>query len=179
MISLAIQDTLRQIAWIARVNDDREAKTISSSYKLSLLSEKEQQHRDSNATRAIFIEADRERMMQVLINLLDNALKFTRENDTISVIVEEQENEDDNIKEVVVNIKDTGTGIDPEIMPKLFTKFCTKSSSVTRTTGTGLGLYIAKSIIEAHDGRIWANNNAQDSGATFAFSLLLSNKDQD
>ena len=90
--------------------------------------------------------------------------------------MKEQENENNDSKEVIVSIKDTGTGIDPEVIPRLFTKFCTKSSSVTRTIGTGLGLYIAKSIIEAHGGRIWAQNNAhQGSGATFAFSLPSSN----
>ena len=65
-------------------------------------------------------------------------------------------------------MKDTGTGIDPEIMPRLFTKFATKSD-----TGTGLGLYISKSIVEAHGGRIWAMSNADERGATFHFSLPL------
>jgi signal transduction histidine kinase len=68
-----------------------------------------------------------------------------------------------------VSIKYTGSGIDAEILPRLFTKFATKS-----TTGTGLGLYISKNIIEAHSGRIWAENNKDNGsgGATFSFSLL-------
>ena len=69
-------------------------------------------------------------------------------------------------------MKDTGQGIDPEILPNLFTKFATKSE----TTGTGLGLFISKSIIEAHGGRIWAQNNADGKGATFSFSLPIVNK---
>jgi signal transduction histidine kinase len=66
-----------------------------------------------------------------------------------------------------VSISDTGIGIDSEILPRLFTKFATKS-----TTGTGLGLFISKSIIEAHGGKIWGENN-DDKGATFAFSLPI------
>jgi signal transduction histidine kinase len=70
-------------------------------------------------------------------------------------------------EEVVVSIKDTGIGIDSEILPKLFTKFATKSD----IGGTGLGLFIAKSIVESHGGKIWAENNANGKGATFSFSL--------
>jgi two-component system, OmpR family, sensor histidine kinase VicK len=71
---------------------------------------------------------------------------------------------------VIFSVKDTGQGIDPEILPRLFTKFATKSE----TGGTGLGLFISKSIIEAHGGKIWAENNTDGKGATFAFSLPLS-----
>jgi two-component system sensor histidine kinase VicK len=71
--------------------------------------------------------------------------------------------------EVLVSIKDTGAGIDPEILPRLFTKFSSKS-----VAGTGLGLFISKSIVEAHGGKIWAQNNRDGKGATFAFSLPLS-----
>jgi two-component system sensor histidine kinase VicK len=178
IISTAIQDTQRQSRGVnIAANSYCKAKVISSSYKLLSLTGKEQCLENNNAATAIFVLADRERIMQVLTNLLDNAFKFTEEIGTISIKVEEQENENNDGKEVIVSIKDTGTGIDPEIMPRLFTKFCTKSSPVTATRiiGTGLGLYIAKSIIEAHGGRIWAQNNTQDSGSTFAFSLPLSN----
>ena len=71
---------------------------------------------------------------------------------------------------VIISIEDTGTGIDPEILPRLFTKFTTKSDK-----GTGLGLYISKRIIEAHGGRIWGENNTGGKGATFTFSLPLNN----
>jgi signal transduction histidine kinase len=67
-----------------------------------------------------------------------------------------------------VSIKDTGTGIDSDIMPHLFTKFVSKSP-----VGTGLGLFISKSIVQAHGGRIWAENNHDGKGATFRFSLPI------
>jgi signal transduction histidine kinase len=102
----------------------------------------------------------------VISNLLGNAIKFTKEG-TISIITEIEEN--GHSKEVIVSIKDTGEGIDPEIYPRLFTKFATKS-----ITGTCLGLFISKNIIEAHGGKIWAENNSDGKGATFAFSLPLS-----
>ena len=70
-----------------------------------------------------------------------------------------------------VTVKDTGSGIDSEIMPRLFEKFATKSDQVEQ--GTGLGLYVSKKIIEAHGGRIWGENNPDGKGATFAFTLPL------
>ncbi len=119
---------------------------------------------------AFLVEADRERIIQVISNLLNNAVKFTEEKrGEIYVAAEEKEKAD---QEVVVTIKDTGVGIDSEILPRLFTKFATTSQ-----TGTGLGLFICKSIIEAHGGKIWALNNANSKGgATFAFSLPISKK---
>ena len=91
---------------------------------------------------------------------------------SITVIVEERKKNDINSKsdEILVSIKDTGTGIHPEVLPKLFTKFTTKSMR----GGTGLGLFISKSIIEMHGGKIWATNNTEeneDVGSTFTFSL--------
>ncbi|MFZ0510373.1 MAG: hybrid sensor histidine kinase/response regulator [Candidatus Nitrosopolaris sp.] len=113
------------------------------------------------------IEADRDRISQVISNLLSNALKFTNENDTIDVTIEKKDT--GSIGGVTVSIKDTGTGIDPEIFPRLFTKFTTKSYR-----GTGLGLFICKSIVEAHGGKIWAKNNSNGKkGATFAFNIPL------
>ena len=111
----------------------------------------------------IFIQADKGRITQVILNLLSNAVKSTEEG-TISVILEKKEDND----HVVISLKDTGTGIDPEILPRLFTKFARKSF-----TGTGLGLYISKSIVEAHGGKIGGENNSDGRGATFAFSLPL------
>jgi signal transduction histidine kinase len=120
---------------------------------------------EPNSKDNIFIEADRGRIIQVISNLIGNAIKFTKEG-TISVITEEKDNQ------VVVSLKDTGTGIDPEILPQLFSKFVTKSFQ-----GIGLGLFISKSIVEAHGGRIWAENNSDNRGATFSFSLPISNHD--
>ena len=111
----------------------------------------------------IFIQADKGRITQVIFNLLSNAVKSTEEG-TISVSLEKKEDND----HVVISVKDTGQGINPDIMPKLFTKFATKSQ-----TGTGLGLFISKSIVEAHGGRIWAENNSDSKGATFSFSLPM------
>jgi two-component system sensor histidine kinase VicK len=129
---------------------------------------------DNNNSDDIFVEADKERITQVLTNLLDNALKFTKENDAISIVVEGTEDNKSNNAEVIIRIKDSGVGIDPKILPFLFTKFCTKPPPVSRIRGTGLGLYICKWIIEAHGGRIWAyNNNIQDKGATVSFSLPI------
>ena len=115
------------------------------------------------------IEADRQRITQVISNILNNAIKFTEEKrGEVNVIVEKEENQVGKGQEVVVSIKDRGSGIDREITSRLFNKFVTKSE-----TGTGLGLFICKSIIEAHGGKIWAQNNADGRGSTFAFSLPL------
>jgi two-component system sensor histidine kinase VicK len=121
-------------------------------------------------SRDIFIEADKGRTNQVIHNLLDNSLKFTYSG-TIAITAE-MKKEDGNVNdEVVVWVKDTGTGIDSQIFPRLFSKFATKSE----VGGTGLGLFISKSIVEAHGGRIWAENNSEGrKGATFYFSLPLS-----
>jgi signal transduction histidine kinase len=109
----------------------------------------------------VLVNADKTRLSQVFANLLNNAIAFTR-NGAI-VITVKKDSEDT----VTVSVADGGPGIDAEIMSRLFTKFATKSDK-----GTGLGLFISKSIIEAHGGRIWAENNA-DRGATFHFTLPL------
>ncbi len=148
------------------------ARTISASSKISRPPQ-EAEHCNYD-DRNICIDADRERIIQVITNLLDNAFKFTKENDTISIVIQVRENKHiNNTKEVIVSVSDTGPGIDNDIIPSLFTKFCTKSLSITKNTGTGLGLYISKSIIEEHGGRIWVENNAHEKGATFAFSLPI------
>ena len=133
----------------------------------------------------IAIYADKIRIFEVLSNIIENAIRFS-ENELIDISVkllqnntegdeEEHKNKEtvDNYSAattiptaVVVSIKDGGKGIDKEILPQLFTKFVTKSY-----TGTGLGLYLAKKIIEAHGGKIWAKNNKDGKGATFSFSL--------
>jgi two-component system sensor histidine kinase VicK len=114
------------------------------------------------------IDADRDRITQVISNLLNNAIKFTSEK-TEGVISISAERKNSNQEQVIVNIKDSGEGINPEILPRLFTKFATRSFS-----GTGLGLYISKSIVEAHNGKMWAENNPDGVGATFTFTLPLS-----
>ena len=122
-----------------------------------------------------FVEADRHRVTQVISNLLNNAIKFIKEEGkegeggTVSITLEKKK-EEDNQQEVLISIKDSGVGIHSDIIPRLFSKFATKSEK-----GTGLGLFISKSIVEAHGGKIWAENNVSDGsaekGATFTFSL--------
>jgi signal transduction histidine kinase len=129
----------------------------------------------------ILINADKGRITQIISNLLSNAVKFIKKGGrggTVIVDIEKkgvrrigQENKE---HDVVVSIKDDGPGIDPEIMPRLFTKFATKSD-----IGTGLGLFISKSIVEAHGGKIWAKNNLDGNGATFSFSLRISKNSND
>jgi signal transduction histidine kinase len=98
---------------------------------------------------------------------LSNAIKFTKEDNIIVSAVRITDGNNDKV--INVSVKDTGVGIDPEILPRLFSKFTTKSDA----GGTGLGLFISKSIIEAHGGRIWAENNANGKGATFSFNLPI------
>lgn len=118
-----------------------------------------------NSNKSIYVRGDKMRLSQVLHNLLDNAGKFTKKGSiTVTTVIKSDK--------VQVTVKDTGIGIHPEIFPKLFSKFVTKSDR-----GTGLGLFISKSIIEAHGGNIWAESDSQQKGATFIFTLPLLNQD--
>lgn len=114
----------------------------------------------------INIEGDKVRISQVVSNLLSNSIKFTKEEGSIIITSEQKKEGNKNI--VVVSVKDAGPGIDSEILPRLFTKFASKSEM----GGTGLGLYISKSIIDAHRGEIWYDNNI-GKGAIFSFSLPI------
>jgi signal transduction histidine kinase len=119
----------------------------------------------------IFVEADKGRLNQVIANLLNNAIKFT-ENGVITITARKQNSSSSsqhtNKRLAIVSIKDTGYGIDQEVLTKLFSKFATKSEK-----GMGLGLYISKNIIEAHGGRIWAENNIDGKGATLTFTIPI------
>ena len=128
------------------------------------------------------VDADCRRIGQVISNLIDNSIKSISEQDigrgVISISIEKTINAITTIRDdydsqhmVIVSIKDTGIAIDNEILPRLFTKFATKSFQ-----GTGLGLYISKNIIEAHGGKIWAENNKDGIGATITFTLPLTNR---
>jgi len=130
----------------------------------------------------ILIEADKERLTQVIDNILDNAFKFTDAEGSVTVTLVKQEAHSPPRKPQLgeqieqqqyanIIIRDTGTGIDPQILPRLFSKFATKSHR-----GTGLGLHISKNIIEAHGGKIWAENNGNGEGATFTIALPLLSK---
>ncbi len=137
------------------INDARrshEIKNVNLSYQ-----------RDKHDDDSMFVQADRGRLNQVISNLTNNAIKFTKEGSiVVSVKKEERENK------VIVSVKDTGIGIHSEVLPRLFQKFATKSYQ-----GTGLGLYISKSIVEAHGGRMWAENNTDEKGAVFFFTLPM------
>jgi signal transduction histidine kinase len=117
-------------------------------------------------TDSIIVSIDKDRIFQVLSNLLNNALKFTKHGSVMINI--NLDDDDENNKVVKVTIQDTGIGINQELMPHLFSKFVTSSYN-----GTGLGLFISKGIIEAHGGRIWAENNSNGVGASFSFSLPI------
>lgn len=170
MVSNIIEDHRNQI-----LKDNTETKTENTNTGINLIF--------LPGKDDIEVEADKSRIAQVISNLLSNAIKFTRQEriaaekesskdnqgKTILITVEK----DDVRKEAVVSIRDAGIGIDSDIFPRLFSKFASKSFE-----GTGLGLFISRSIVEAHGGKIWAENNSGDSfeegGATFSFSLALS-----
>lgn len=127
-------------------------------------------------TGGAIVKADKGRLIQVLTNLVNNSMKFTK-NGAINIVTkivnsdggaDKSEN-----RHVLAMVQDTGSGIDPEIFPQLFSKFATKSEQ-----GTGLGLYISKKIVEATGGKIWAENNTDGRGSTFYFTLLLSSSEQ-
>jgi signal transduction histidine kinase len=111
----------------------------------------------------VIIKADRTRIAQVLMNLLDNSINFSQEGIiSVTTTIDPEGNS------ITVSVKDTGSGINPDILPRLFSKFATASEK-----GTGLGLYISRKIIEAHGGKISAENNKDGKGATFAFTIPL------
>ena len=126
---------------------------------------------EDNNNDDIFVYGDTGRITQVISNLLSNAIKFTEEG-TITAKIEKRIDKNNQEQIVTVCIKDTGKGIVPTIRDKLFEKFATRSEK-----GMGLGLYLSRKIIEAHGGKIWAENNTDGKGATFYFILPLSNRD--
>jgi signal transduction histidine kinase len=133
---------------------------------------------ESKLKEDILVEADEEKLTQVIDNILDNAFKFTDANGSITVTLEKQEEQpqqrhQDQQQYANIIVKDTGTGIDPQILPRLFSKFATKSYR-----GTGLGLYISRNIVESHGGRILAENNTDGKGARFTITLPLLKKEQ-
>ncbi|MDW0166847.1 MAG: HAMP domain-containing sensor histidine kinase, partial [Nitrososphaeraceae archaeon] len=133
---------------------------------------------DSKKNIPATVYADEARLQQVIDNLLSNAINFTQ-NGTIMItayraqVDTKGEIDESDRESTVVEIRDTGTGINSEMLPRLFDKFATRSMS-----GTGLGLYISKSIVDSHDGKIWAYNNKDGKGATFTFTLPINKKDK-
>jgi two-component system, OmpR family, sensor histidine kinase VicK len=146
------------------IDDIRTSTEFELLKNVELLYESQQ---EQGQCQELLVEADKARITQVIFNLLINAVKFTKDG-RISITVTEKKDNNNNKKELIFSIKDTGSGIHPEILPRLFSKFATKSFA-----GTGLGLFISKHIIEAHGGKIWAENNSNGKGATFYFSIPL------
>jgi signal transduction histidine kinase len=156
---------------ISIIDDMVASETDSMVYGLPARRKEKNHVKINYQPQQLFVYADRNRIAQVISNLLNNALKFTSEG--YITITTEKKTDYNRIKNgtvVVVNVCDSGSGVDPEMMPRLFTKFSSKSFS-----GTGLGLYICKNIIEAHGGRVWAENNKDGKGATFSFTLPIAN----
>jgi signal transduction histidine kinase len=166
---------------IIGIIDDMRKKYINKVNRVQILfhykdnNNKNNRNVDNNQkNEGLIINCDPNKIDHALFNLVDNAMKFTDDGKVIVSVKKEIEasdkNSDGNIM-IVVRVSDTGTGIDSSIKQRLFEKF----SSKAKGHGTGLGLYISKSIVEAHGGKIWAENNADGKGgATFAFSLPLS-----
>lgn len=126
---------------------------------------------------SLSVKADRLRLTQVMTNLVGNAIKFSNEGDMVTVSVSEENSIRDLKKRgngnswnkvLLVRVEDTGKGIDPEIMPRLFKKFASKSQK-----GMGLGLFISKNIVEAHGGEIWADTPKKEKGAAFSFTIPI------
>ena len=167
------QFNLKEI--ISSIVDDIREHIISDNKKINIVYNSNS--KDIN-DKDIFIDGDKERIGQVISNILHNAIKFTKKG-TISIDIEKRDGIDNNKDNkgnnnksdeiIIINIKDTGKGIDSKTFPHLFSKFFSTSGK----GGTGLGLYISKNIIEDHGGRIWAENNEDGKGATFSFSLPL------
>ena len=172
------QFNLKEI--ISSIVDDIREHIISDDKKINIVYNNNS--KDIN-DKDIFIDGDKERIGQVISNILHNAIKFTKKG-TISIDIEKRDGIDNNKDNkgnnnksdeiIIINIKDTGKGIDSKTFPHLFSKFFSTSGR----GGTGLGLYISKNIVEAHGGKIWAKNNEDGKGATFSFSLPLYKEQQ-
>jgi signal transduction histidine kinase len=144
---------------ISNIIEDHKSIIAKENYRVKLLF--------YPSKETLVVEADKERIIGVISNLLSNAIKFTKEGQ-IFVSTEKRGDNNSSNPFALVTVKDTGDGIDPEILPKIFSKFITKSFE-----GIGLGLYISKYILEAHSGKILAENNIDGKGATFSFTLPL------
>ncbi len=165
-----LTETVLEVVEDARNQIIHEDKSVNIIYDpMSLKTAEREKDKD------VIIEGDRERIAQVVSNILDNAVRFVKEGavtisiDTNSTITSDMGNVGDTLKKVTISIKDSGKGIDPAILTKLFSKFTFKDG----TGGTGLGLYICKNIVEAHGGHIWAESNKDGKGSTFRFSLPM------
>lgn len=117
-----------------------------------------------NTDELVMVSGDREKLRQVVINLIDNSIKYTPEG-SVSLNLTYENNK------VLFSIKDTGVGVSPETKEKLFHKFNRGEAGKMNTTGSGLGLYLAKEIIKAHHGRVWLQSEGLGKGTTFFVEL--------
>jgi signal transduction histidine kinase len=152
---------------IQQVIDDHQKEALEKNVKVII---------DFKKNVPTTLYADEARLQQVFNNLLSNAINFTNHGTVLVTVYKAQvdtnvENANQDEESIVVEIKDSGSGINVEMLPRLFEKFATRSGS-----GTGLGLYISKSIVESHGGKIWAYNNKDGIGATFTFTLPVNPK---
>lgn len=123
-----------------------------------------------------FVNVDKDRLTQVIFNILNNAVRASGDaihDGNLEKVTIQFSLTQIATKEIQISVKDMGAGIDAQILSKLFNKFITKSGK-----GIGLGLFIAKSIIESHGGRIWAENNKDEKGSTFYFTLPVLTQSQ-
>ncbi len=142
---------------MTNIIDDYKTLIVNGNYKVKLYFKPLKQ--------TFLVDADKERIVEVISNLLRNAIKFTKEGE---IFVSIGKREDNNNNYVLVTVRDSGEGVDLEILPKMFSKFITKSFE-----GLGLGLYISKNIVEAHGGKMLGKNNDNGMGAEFGFTLPL------
>ncbi len=181
LIDQIIEDKINEFAKEKRENITITREISNSSYnnKNEFIDTSKIKQENDSSEIMIFVNADKARITQVIFNLLDNAINFTTKGNIVFTIEENNDSSNKNRidnsinkhekRETVIRIKDPGVGIDPKILPGIFSKF----TSDFTTGGTGLGLFIAKSIVEAHGGKIWAQNNEDGNGATVSFSLPL------
>ena len=177
-------------------NNNNKTKNVLVIFENNLLAHPKRHYKEENSYNkkkdgALFVNADKLKLTQVIYNLLDNSIRFTKEGKIIvrlrqSVLSDSIDNKNnptnvnsgyshinDHVhshKEIIVETMDPGKGINSNIIPRLFSKFASDSTTME---GTGLGLFISKNIVEAHGGKIWAENNKNEKGAKFSFSLPL------
>lgn len=123
---------------------------------------------ESHVPPEAWVRADEDRLVQVLINLVENATQFTPPGGSVRVLASVLPSE------VEVEVRDTGVGVAPEVLGRLFQPFAQAEQGVPRTEGgTGLGLFICKGLVEAHGGRIWCTSDGPGKGASFHVTLPL------
>jgi signal transduction histidine kinase len=110
------------------------------------------------------VNGDKDKLRQVLINLVDNSIKYTKEGQ-IEVSIKEENNK------IILSIKDTGMGVSKENINTLFSKFFREDKKDLNMSGSGLGLYLVKEIIDAHKGRVWIESDGAGKGSTFFVEL--------